>query len=542
MLLTEMIPAYFLGQADEIGTDVHLFLDDFAIEDRWDATRVQNEAVRHPRNPVLIADQPWERTVFSPVVLYDDEARRFRMWYALSSTSAWTKGLTGMATDPKDYGPYIMSYAESEDGVQWQKPLTDRFPYHGYDRTNIVFTGRERCQEFSVTYTPEPMAQYGRFMCEYKDGAHKEYAQKDLNDYEVHDAVCLAFSDDGVTWRPYEGNPVHPALDAKYNIYWDARLDHWIMTGRPFARAATEELQRLVGKALKSGTALTAAGGLGGGEGVPGTAEAGIAGIGRAGAVENVRTRISIHVSPDLKTWYPPREVLMPDAADDAEQMFFDHMTMEPYGSQYLGYLGVQPRDGTGHSWIELTASPDGLRWYRPRERKPFLAIGTEGSWDAGHVWAIRGAVPYGEWLYLYYSGSSRPWRYRFPDNNRSIGLARIRRDRFVGYHGDVNGGHLISREVKVSGPRLLVNCSAEHRAFSREWHGSLHTELVERSGRAIPGHTFADCDPNHVDDIAVPITWKGKDMSSLVGRDVYIRFFMRNMYVFGYRFGASEG
>jgi len=26
--------------------------------------------------------------------------------------------------------------------------------------------------------------------------------------------------------------------------------------------------------------------------------------------------------------------------------MFFDHMTMQPYGSQYLGYLGVQPRDG----------------------------------------------------------------------------------------------------------------------------------------------------------------------------------------------------
>ena len=535
-----MIPAYFRGTPDDPGHDLHLFLDDFAIEDRWDATRVQNEAVRHPHNPVLVADLPWERTAAGPNVLHDEEENLFRMWYVLASSSVWTKELSGRARAADEYGAYLMSYAESDDGVHWRKPLTDRFPYRGYDRTNIVLTGRERCQEFSVTWTPAPMADRGRFMCVYKDVGHREYAQADLNDYPVKDAVCLAFSDDGVDWRIYEGNPIHPALDSKYNLYWDARLEHWIMSGRPFARAATEQLQQLIGRALRSGQALTLAGGIGAGEEVPGTAEAGIAGIGRAGAVENVRTRISIHVSPDLKTWYPPREVLMPDAADDSEQMFFDHMTMQPYGSQYLGYLGVQPRDGTGHSWIELTASPDGMQWHRPRDRKPFLPRGPEGSWDAGHVWAIRAAVPYGEWLYMYYSGSSRPWRYRFPDNNRSIGLARIRRDRFVGYHGDVNGGHLLSREVKVAGPRLLVNCSAEHRAFSREWHGSLHTELVDRAGRAIPGYTYAECDPNHVDDTATPITWRGKDLSALVGQAVYIRFFMRNSYVFGFRFAEA--
>jgi len=54
---------------------------------------------------------------------------------------------------------------------------------------------------------------------------------------------------------------------------------------------------------------------------------------------------------------------------------------------------------------------------------------------------------------------------------------------------------------------RLLVNCSAQMRNFSRVWDGSLHTELVEWTGRAIEGHTYAECDANHVDDLAVPIT-----------------------------------
>ena len=44
-------------------------------------------------------------------------------------------------------------------------------------------------------------------------------------------------------------------------------------------------------------------------------------------------------------------------------------------------------------------------------------------------------------------------------------------------------------------------------RNFSRVWDGSLHTELVEWTGRAIEGHTYAECDANHVDDLAVPIT-----------------------------------
>ena len=65
--------------------------------------------------------------------------------------------------------------------MHWRKPLSDRFPYRGFERTNIVLTGRERCQEFTVTWTPAPMADRGRFMCVYKDVAHREYAQADLN-------------------------------------------------------------------------------------------------------------------------------------------------------------------------------------------------------------------------------------------------------------------------------------------------------------------------------------------------------------------------
>ena len=43
---------------------------------------------------------------------------------------------------------------------------------------------------------------------------------------------------------------------------------------------------------------------------------------------------------------------------------------------------------------------------------------------------------------------------------------------------------------------------SAETDMF-RMCRGSSH-------GRAIPGYTYAECDPNHMDDTATPITWRG--------------------------------
>ena len=247
--------------------------------------------------------------------------------------------------------------------------------------------------------------------------------------------------------------------------------------------------------------------------------------MGRAGALENVRTRVTMAVSPDLKKWHTPREVLRPDAKDDQEQMFFDNLAFDRYGSQYIGFLSLQPRNGKDKGRIELVASTDGLSWHRSRERVSFVNPGLPGSWDAGHVWTMKNIVSYGDWIYLYYSGSSLPWRTRFPDNSKGIGLARIKRGRFVGYYGGIDGGHLLSREVEVTGPELIINCSVEHRAFSRMWHGSVHVEIVEHTGRAIEGYTYAECDPNYIDDFDHPVTWKGKNISNLLGRKVYLRF-----------------
>ena len=56
---------------------------------------------------------------------------------------------------------------------------------------------------------------------------------------------------------------------------------------------------------------------------------------------------------------------------------------------------------------------------------------------------------------------------------------------------------------------------------------------------RAIEGYGHGECNANHIDDLAVPVSWRGRDLAPLVSREVYMRFFLRNMFLFGVRFDS---
>lgn len=490
--------AYYLhGMAYDTGHEVQLFLDSSAYADRWDVYRRVNQPEKEYNNPVVRADQPWEHAVGLPNVMYDEQHKIFRMWYANYDIGAWGGGKT-----LKNYKrtPYMMSYAESKDGVEWTKPLMDRVPYMGFEKTNILMTGVKKFQEFVILRTPAHLRQHGRFMVWYRDMLP-----------EYGNCVNVAYSENGLDWIPHDDNPVYPrALDAQHVPVWDEQRQMWLLYARPQALAANEYRYRQ----------------------------------------ENIRTRISVTVSRDMKHWMPARHILVPDEldrgnSDDNPGWFFDRMAVAKYGNQYLGFLAVQPRRGKDKGWVELASSSDGFRWHRSVQREPFIPYGEKGQWDEGHTWMLTNIVPRGHYLYLYYVGSSQTWRTRFPATTRAIGMARIRRDRFVGQYGSPNGGWLLSREVKVTGNRLLVNISPEHQAWNLEKvrYGHVKVELLDREGgiygkQHLPGFGQDDCDPMHGDEYEQVVTWNGNaDISSLRDKNIYIRFWLKSAYLFGFRF-----
>ena len=120
------------------------FLDDHVVGSTVNLKRVMQHAVRYKNNPVLPIDRPWEEyRITHPCVLYDAQAKKFRMYYTAYPTRAAASDAGGLTC-----------YAESDDGLAWRKPELDLHPY-GDSKTSNILLGRGGEAGFMhVTRTP----------------------------------------------------------------------------------------------------------------------------------------------------------------------------------------------------------------------------------------------------------------------------------------------------------------------------------------------------------------------------------------------------
>ena len=153
------------------------------------------------RDPVLISERPHEGfSVMNPYVLRDDARGVFRMWYASGET----------------YEPNVLCYAESRDGIVWEKSLLNPIFVHGsgnaWDKDRVG-----GCEVYPL-----------------KDG---RYVMFYIGYSDIHTArIGAAISPDGIrSWKRLKGNPlVEPvpgewdsAACYKPSAVWDEENDCW---------------------------------------------------------------------------------------------------------------------------------------------------------------------------------------------------------------------------------------------------------------------------------------------------------------------------
>lgn len=115
-----------------------LLVDDYLVASKDNVVRTYHPFKKHPGNPIVISDQPWEGGMIRVNgVLPNKDGKGYRMWY-----SCWTT-----AKDP-DKGHAL--YALSQDGLRWEKPKLGLMPWKvtGSKDNNIIGGGG------SVMYTP----------------------------------------------------------------------------------------------------------------------------------------------------------------------------------------------------------------------------------------------------------------------------------------------------------------------------------------------------------------------------------------------------
>lgn len=487
----------------DVGSQAQLFIDQQAVYATDRIVFTQHAARKHPLNPLVKADQPWEgwRINVYGTVLYDEQEKVFKMWYMGDVSAAFPH--------------YATHYATSRDGVHWEKPLVGTVKSSKLARHNAVL---EYCQIASVTKDlaePDPARRYK--MIEWSHAGFSSGRVKPLGG--PHALV----SPDGLQWTRISKENLFRSNDV-VTAYYDARLKQHVA----FPKLST----RVRG------------------------------GVRRCFGVTSTNDLLQwpdprLVLQPDLRDDAstlsrigPVRGMLdVPDNPTAMRTEFYG-LGVYPAESCSVGFPWIFsinnnarfPTDRTpnheGPCEIQLMASRDLQTWERPF-RTPVVPLGEAGAWDSGFLTTASQAFRHRDQIFLYYGGGNYTHgnpvlydEYRGAERGKkytaSIGLATWALDRFVSADAGSAGGALTTVPLHFTGRRLELNVAAVK--------GQVTVELLDLAGK--PLADYGKSDPIATDSLRKTVTWKGKDeLSQLAGQSLTLRFELRNAELYSFAF-----
>ncbi len=319
------------------------------------------------RNPIITPEYPWEGLstyLYGSVVELE---HKLRMYY-----QSYVDGIG-----------YFVCLAESEDGINWEKPLikplNETVPklyptveinnkikdfYHKTENLNLMSNVVMDYHIPSVIYNPKEEYPYKMF----------GYTSK---------GYCVAFSKDGINFEEYEGNPVIPLM--KFPNKKTGKV--WYSDVAPVFFDKRKKIYRAMVKTYK---------------------------IDQEG---RTRRCIGMSTSKDFITWTRPRTIWIPSEKEDnlAREKGFkwaDFYGLCPfnYKDYYLGFLWLffidhEIPEGTHWGKIEvyLAYSKDCIHWERVSDEPLISSYG----WKSGMVFTSNTPLDTGDKIKIYFSGTN---------------------------------------------------------------------------------------------------------------------------------------
>ena len=471
-----------------ISTSPQLFVDDHLIESSPGLRRTVHQWERHPENPVLRPDQPWEfggkYISTHGSVIYDQEEKLFKAWY-------WTLNDEDSLVPTSQIK--AMCYATSTDGIHWKKPNVGQFAFQGSKANNIVMaSSREQLRSLPALFT------YGAIKTPWDPDRSRLYKTcfyarpPGVAYMSGRDGVWSATSPDGIRWNKSK-MLVMPAMGDTVGFFYDSIHKRYVCFGKRYTDRGRSRFQS---------------------------------------------------ESNDFVHWTKPRLILKTDDQDDQPCDLYNN-TAFVWGEMLLGWLQVfyQHEDPDKHRLVlELIYSRDGLNWKRMPRRKPVLDVGPNGSWDrTNQSPAIGSPIVVGERMYMYYSGDTR---YHGPykggdlgEVHGQIGLGTLRLDGFVSMDATPRGGVLTTRLLQLdtvaeldAAIRLVVNVKSDN--------GHCRIELLDQAGLPIAGYGKDDASDLVMDSVSAGASWNGKaDVRQFLQKPVRLRFHLQNARLYSIRF-----
>jgi len=509
-----MSPAAMLAQppAGKAENRTILLVDDSDVLYRSGTRRVVLPFVRHPENPLIRCDRPWEVAIAWNSVYRDPATGIYQLWY-----QAFSGGQARERTHQ-----CVVCYAESKDGIHFTKPEFDLFPYNDQQRTNIVLVGNGGTSvryANSVVVDPldkDPARRYKMAYFDFGKSTGQEYP-----------GLHVAFSPDGIHWVKH---PEMPLLRSSYGDY-GAPVPFVDEPGRPWdVPLSMADAVDVFYDSKRSRFAYYGKMWFDGPDGGMYFKH----GLGRTD-------------SPDFVHWSKPQLVLTPDDQDPPWVEF--HTTpVFLYQDRYFALMQILNRAvGGGVIDIELAVSRDGFEWQRPFRNQLVLARSQPGNFDSGSIFTNSTPIVLDDEIRFYYGaysqGATGGDDYRLASG---IGLATLPRDRFAGVAPEAastqptlkkplaNVGQITLKPIELAKYRTLtVNADASA--------GEVRVGVLDENGRQVRGFSRDDCLPVRGNSRDHAIAWRQHSLADLPAGQYLLRIHLDHATVYSLGLLAAE-
>ncbi len=456
----------------EIGTNRQLFFDDLIIDTMSGAKRVMHSPTR--RETVLVGDKPWdEASVAYMSIIRDGDL--YRGYYR-----CYRRG------EDQENVPRHIAYAESRDGVHWEKPSLGLLDFDGSKDNNLLWKGPGT--NFSAFIDDNPAEPPER---RYKAVVRTGRADGAALGAQGPCVIALS-SPDGISWSLMQDTPIltEGPFDSFNIVFRDERIGQYVIFTR----------------------------GVGGSDG---PFKGGVRWIRRA-------------VSDDFLNWSDLE--LINTGEEPAEHLYTNACV--PYERSPGTYLMFPSRlvlehtpdpdwpNGPGVNDIALMSSRDGITWDRSF-MEAFIRPGLDmENWHERGIYFERGIFQTShDTLSMYCSDH---WRYP----TTRISRYTLRTDGFVSVNAGFGGGEFTTHPLVFRGLGLELN-------YSTSAVGSVRVEIQDAEGRALPGFGLEDFPERFGDEIDGKASWiNGADAGELTGSPVRLRFVLKDADLYAFKFG----
>jgi hypothetical protein len=453
----------------DIGSRRQLFVDRHLLESLENVRQVLHHPVR--RGIAIRPELLWEKYGVSYMVAFKD-ADRYRAWYRVDAADL----------SSEDARHTLTAYAESADGIHWEKPKLGILEFNGSKDNNLVWGGP------------------GNNMAVFKDGnpdAPPAERYKALVAQGIHGLV----SADGLHWRLLQAEPIlTPGPFDSHNIaFWDHETRQYVAYTRGV---------RLDGRL---------------GDGMESRFKGGVRWVRRATSRD---FRHWTKLEP-IQTGDAPREEFYTNAAVRYERAP-DYLLMFP--SRFASAREPIPgwKFGKGVNDIAFLSSRDGVHFDRTF-LEAFVRPGLDpGNWHERSLYMERGILQTApDELSMY---AMEHWRL----DTVHIRRLTLRPDGFVSLQGPYDGGEVVTRPLRFSGERLRLNVSTSA-------VGSVRVEIQDERSQPLKDFALDNCREIFGDELDRKVQWKSTaTLGELAGKTVRLRFALRDADLYAFRFDAG--